>query len=398
MGKANKQENRKNGIMLIIILAVTFGMASGIVGELVARSYLSDYNTPFFGEINFSNENYGGAALIIRDAKKVIVEQDTKIVETINSANNSLVGIFKKQKIVLPSQGKHNSATGDEFNINNYYQINQETGHGFIITSDGWIITAANIDVLDDYVIITKDKKIYNINKIVRDSLTMFHFLHIAANDLPVKKFIPVNEISNGQLVLAVNWNGQSWSSRISDMRSAKRSLVNSSDIFFSRLNLVNNPPKEFNGSVLFNLSGDVIGLINDQGEIKLIYCFTSAVKSLLKYEEVRRASLGVNYIDLSQLVKAGATDLLRNGYDKGAIIYQDNKGIAVVKNSAADLAGLKEGDIIISADNIEINKGNNLTDVIQQFIAGDKVRIIYWRNGEKGEVEVELGEVRIKK
>ena len=405
MKNETKQENRKNGIMLVIILAVIFGMASGIVGELVVRSYLSDYNIPFFGEINFSNGNYGGGALIIRDAKKVVVEQDAKIVETINSVNNGLVGIFKKlapqsrniSGTMEPpvKQGKNDFAAGDGFNINNYYQINKEFGHGFIITSDGWIITAVKIDALGDYAVITKDKKIYDIDKIVGDSLTRFYFLHIAANDLPVKKFIPVNEISNGQLVLATNWNGQSWLSRISDMRSAKRNLVNSSDIFLSRVSLVNNPPEEFNGSVLFNLSGDVAGLINDQGEIKLIHYFTSAIKSLLRYEEVRRASLGVNYIDLSQLVKAGATDLPRNGYGKGAIIYQDDKGIAAVKGAAADLAGLKEGDIIISADNIEINKDNNLTDIIQQFMAGDKVRIIYWRDGEKGEVEVELGEIK---
>ncbi len=392
MNNETKQKNKKNGVMLIIILAVIFGMASGVVGELIARSYLLNYNIPFFGEISFTSGDYGGANLIIRDAKKVIVEQDTKVIETINSANNSLVGIFKKQKIKKSING---------FDLSDYYQISQEVSQGLIVSSDGWIITSflpIQTDVpsvLDDYVVITKDKKIYTIDNIVSDSLTPFYFIHIKVSDLPVRKFASINEINNGQLMLAVNWDGHSWLSRISDKQDKGQSIINFSDVFSSKVSLMENIPEEFKKSVLFNLAGDVVGLINDQGEIEPIYHFSSAIKSLFKYKEIRRASIGVNYINLSDLVKVNVEDLLQNGEDKGAMIYKNNKGIAVVKGSAADLAGLAEGDIIILIGNIEINKDNNLSEVIQSYLAGDKVKIVYLHNGKREEVEVVLGEIK---
>ena len=392
MNNETKQKNKKNGVMLIIILAVIFGMASGVVGELIARSYLLNYNIPFFGEISFTSGDYGGANLIIRDAKKVIVEQDIKVIETINSANNSLVGIFKKQKIKKSING---------FDLSDYYQISQEVSQGLIVSSDGWIITSflpIQTDVpsvLDDYVVITKDKKIYTIDNIVSDSLTPFYFIHIKVSDLPVRKFASINEINNGQLMLAVNWDGHSWLSRISDKQDKGQSIINFSDVFSSKVSLMENIPEEFKKSVLFNLAGDVVGLINDQGEIEPIYHFSSAIKSLFKYKEIRRASIGVNYINLSDLVKVNVEDLLQNGEDKGAMIYKNNKGIAVVKGSAADLAGLAEGDIIILIGNIEINKDNNLSEVIQSYLAGDKVKIVYLHNGKREEVEVVLGEIK---
>ncbi|MCK4554025.1 serine protease [Candidatus Parcubacteria bacterium] len=392
-----QQKNKKNGIVLVIVLAVIFGMASGVVGELIARSYLLNYNIPFFGEISFTSGDYGGANLIIRDAKKVIVEQDTKVIETINSVNNSLVGIFKKQKINKDTK---------KFNLDDYYRIDQEAGQGLVVSSDGWIITnflpaqtglpaqAGKLGVLANYVVITKDKKIYTIDNIVSDSLTPFYFIHIKVSDLPVRKFASINEINNGQLMLAVNWDGYSWLSRISNKQNKGQNIVNFSDVFLSKFSLMENIPEEFKKSVLFSLAGDVVGLIDDQGGIEPIYHFSSAIKSLFKYKEIRRASIGVNYINLSDLVKVNAEDLLQNGEDKGAMIYKNNKGIAVVKGSAADLAGLAEGDIIILIGNIEINKDNNLSEVIQSYLAGDKVKIVYLHNGKREEVEVVLGEV----
>ena len=128
-----KQENRKNGIMLIVILATIFGLLSGIVGGLAGRSYLDSYYLPFFGEINFSDRDYRGSTLIIRDAKKVIVEQDVKMVEAINSTKAGIVGIFKKsaKNLLLANND-------EEFNLNGYYQ--PHTLHSDLPHYDGHII------------------------------------------------------------------------------------------------------------------------------------------------------------------------------------------------------------------------------------------------------------------
>ena len=151
----------------------------------------------------------------------------------------------------------------------------------------------------------------------------------------------------------------------------------------------------EFKGSFLFNLSGDVLGLLDKNGAVEQISHFAGAIKSLLKNKVVVRPSLGVNYIDLSRVVSAIPTSSGQGEYKKGALIYKSIKGISVIKGGVAEKAGLKEGDIIISVEGMEINEKNNLTDIIQQFIAGDKISITYLRNDKESEVEVELGEIR---
>lgn len=393
---------KKNGIILTIILAVIFGLAAGVVGQLIARSYISEnIYIPFWGGVNLTDSNYSGANLIIRDAKKVVVEQNTKVIETINSINNSIVGIFSKNPL---SESKTKKPSGDsqedlEFNINNYYKLNQEIGLGLIITSDGWIITntfiaKANLkNILNDYVVITKDRKIYNIDKVIKDTITSFYFIHVAeVKDFPVKQFTETIKIESGQLALAINWEEKSLLTSIVGLKE-NSILLKFSDSFSDELILADN----LKGAVIFDLSGNIIGLAEREGKIRPTKHFIGAIESLLKNEDINRASLGVNYVDLSMLARENNTlaSLARDKYKKGALIYKNLDGVGMIKDSAAELAGLQVGDIIIQIDNIEINKYNTLTDVIQSYLAGAKINIQYLRNGDKKEVEVELGEIR---
>ena len=407
-------QKNKNGIMVVIILAVIFGLVSGVVGELIARVYIFEnaFNIPFFGEINFSNNNYGGSSLIIRDAKKVVVEQDTKVNETINSLGGSIVGIFKKIATTSPVQ---TAETGKEilaeFKISDSYQIKNELAQGFIITSDGWIITdyvlqelqqlsgqpekivkKAKENIFNKYVVITRDKEIYSVDNIVFDKLSFYSFWHIKASDLPVRKFALENEIHNGQLAIAVNWDDWAWLTTIIGQSKKEASLVQSSDENYREIILDQNPPKEFRGSYLFNLGGDLVGLINQEGKVEPISNYIPIVNSLLKNKEIKRASLGVNYIDLSRLVSVESGDS-----SKGALIYKNNKAVAVVKDSPADLAGLKENDIIISVNDTELDQNNNLSSVVSQYFPGDKVDIVYLRGDEEKKVKVKLEGIRVK-
>ncbi|MFA5813963.1 MAG: PDZ domain-containing protein, partial [Patescibacteria group bacterium] len=65
------------------------------------------------------------------------------------------------------------------------------------------------------------------------------------------------------------------------------------------------------------------------------------------------------------------------------------------VKGSPAELAGLKEGDIILTIDGAEIGRGNNLSNLLQTFSIGEKVSIDYLRAGEKKEAVITIGELK---
>lgn len=379
-----KQEFKKNNLILIIVLSVVFGLGAGIVGNLIISNLIpgSFVGSPFYGEINLGSGQ--GQNIVIRDAKKIVIEQDDKAVEAINLVKGGLVGIFKK--ISLPET----SSASAEINLADYYKLGQEVAEGMIITSDGWIVSKFTPESLN-YAIITQDKKVYLIDKIIKDSLTGFNFIHAAAKDLPVLKFAERSGIKSGQLALAVDWSGSSLLTTVSDEKSTDDNFLFFSDSFPDEIILANEFSKGFSGQFIFNLSGEVIGALDSIGKIRPISHLEGAINSLLKEKDISRPSLGVNYVDLSRLVNARSENNLEQ-YKNGALISKNLAGVSVVKGSAAGKAGLKEGDIIISVEGVALDYNNNLTDVIQRLAAGSAVDVVYFRDGKEVEVIVRLG------
>jgi hypothetical protein len=75
---------------------------------------------------------------------------------------------------------------GETITAEEYYKLDEDRGQGIIITSDGWILTSAfspsvrtELDIADNYVVITRDKKIYEIEKIIRETSSNFGFIKV---------------------------------------------------------------------------------------------------------------------------------------------------------------------------------------------------------------------------
>jgi serine protease Do len=374
---------KKHFLLTIIIICLILGIGGGFIGEIIAMNYFigSPYGLLSLGNIDFSQGKFSDQGFVISNAKNVIVQQDAKVDETVKSVANSLVGIYKKQKTAKAVTA---------FSLDNFYKLSDAVGQGFIITSDGWIVTAMALDKnYADYVVMTQDKKIYPIDAAASDNLTDLNFIHVAARDFSVRKIADLAEIKQGNLTVGVDWFGLGWVSSIEGW-SEKNALIKSSDNFSRKLVLNQDVPKEFKGSVIFNLAGDGLGMLNIKGEIEPLAYLTSAANSLFRNKIIKRPSLGANYINLTELA---AIDAANDGWQKGVIIYRDQKGLAVQKNGPADKAGLKEGDIIVSVDNISLDNSNDLAEIIQNYAAGDRITLLIRRNGSEKEVQVVLGE-----
>jgi len=382
------KENKKS--VYLLILSVLLAIISGIVGGMASWVYFSDnfFNMPFSNEINFSGTS-NGSGIIIRNPKKVVVEQNDKIVDTSNSVKNSLMGIYKKISTGTPPSIKNNYLV----NLDNFYKLDEEAGQGLIITSDGWVVSGSKVDK-DNYILISQDRKIYKIDKIINDSVSQFSFIHISAQDLPVRRFAERYEIKNGQLAAAINMRGEIQLNTIVNAKNFSGKEILSSDIFTDNIILADKIDKKFENSFLFDINGDIIGLIKNDGTVESISHFKSAVISLLKNKEIQRPSLGINYLDFAKYISSSASESEKTDFkiEKGALVQKDLSGMAVIKGSAADRAGFKEGDIIISIDGIEINKDNTLTDIIQDLAAGDNVNIIYYSQGKELNKDIVLG------
>ena len=166
---------QKNRLLPMIIVAFVCGFIAGVAGEIITRVYiLNDYSIPYFyNEVNLDDLNYNRPGLIIRDAKKVVVNHDVKVAETINSIRPSLVGIYKNLGVngTSATSSPATPATTTALVNLEYYKLDEPIFIGLIVTSDGWV-AASLPEALEktfnikDYVAITADKKIYQLEQI----------------------------------------------------------------------------------------------------------------------------------------------------------------------------------------------------------------------------------------
>lgn len=376
----------KNNTFLVIFLAVTCGLVAGIFGEIITRVYLlNDFSLPYLSQdVNLGNLN-SRSNLIIQDPKKVVVSQDLKISETISSLAPSLVSIFKEIK----PQADLNLLKSD------YYKLDQALFLGLVVTSDGWVLSSLPEELRGSfaakgYVVVAADRKIYTIDKVaVLDDLPGdVVFFHLAgASNLAVRKIVPRAELSLGQSLLVIDNHNNVWPTSLSSFEKTPEIL--SSDFLNARLTLANNSEAIQKNSFVFNLSGDLIAIIDAGQEIIPAFAYNSYWQSVWNKEVAPRPSLGVNYLDLSSV------RIPNFNSDKGALLYPGEDKVAVVKNGPAFAVGLKAGDIISWVNNQEINKFNDLADLIAQFKPGDKITITYLRDNQEKQVDVKLGELK---
>ncbi len=368
----------------MIVLLTACGFAAGILGTLLVRYMVEDSYLPYFNqELDLNNLNANRAGLIIREPKKVVVNQDLKIEETLNAVSGSLVGVFKE------------TAKSSDPNRPDYYALEKPLFIGLVVTGDGWVVSSLPDDIKEsfnvkNYLAVTADRKIYRIDKInvIKDSSGDAVFFHLAeANNLPVRKIVPRAELSLGQSLLVIDNEKNVWPTSLSSFK--KSAVVLSSDAPQAFLSLANNSEAKQRNSFIFNFAGDLVAVIGADKDIVPAFAYSNYWQDLGKEQISGRPFLGLNYLDLSAVKIADIT------MNKGALVYPGSDKVAVVKNSPAAAAGLVAGDIITWVNNQELTSGNDLADLIIRYRAGDKITLSYIRAGQERQAEIKLGELK---
>ena len=277
------------------------------------------------------------------------------------------------------------------------------SGSGVIISSDGYIVTNNHvIDGASKVRVTLYDKREYTADVLGRDKNTDLALLRIDEKNLPFALIGNSDEVKVGQWVIAVGNPFNLTSTVTAGIVSAKG----------RGLNLINDPRRQDpdtkyaieafiqtdaavnpgnSGGALVSSEGKLIGIntaiASETGQYAG-YAFAipsnlmkKVVDDLLKYGEVQRGILGVQIQDVnSQLAD-------REG-------LKEVKGVFVAKifeNSAADDAGLKEKDVILSIDGEAVNSSNELQEKVGKRNPGDKVKLIVLRDGSEHEFMVTL-------
>ncbi|MGC8595105.1 MAG: Do family serine endopeptidase [Candidatus Kryptoniota bacterium] len=275
------------------------------------------------------------------------------------------------------------------------------SGSGVIVTSNGYIITNNHVvEGADKNGIKVRllDKREF-IGKLVgTDPTTDVAVIKIDANDLPVAALGNSDSVKVGQWVLAIG-NPLNLSSTVtSGIVSAQgRDLDITSGLWgirnFIQTDAAINPGNS--GGALVNLKGEVIGInsaiatqtgfFQGYGFAIPINLVKKTAEDIIAYGRVRRPMLGVQ-------LKPGLdeTDARALGLSKpeGVLIQE------VLKDSPAQSAGLKPGDLILAVDGKEVNASNELQTLIAEHRPGDVVSLKIYRDGKTFTKDVKLAEL----
>jgi hypothetical protein len=155
------------------------------------------------------------------------------------------------------------------------------------------------------------------------------------------------------------------------------------------------NPSLVTDGVLVFDVPKNAEGLM-----LEVSGSFGSPEKKYIDLEsaiegiETERVSLGVRYAPVDATIQADNN--LPYAYGAFVVRGQNTGEMAVVPDSPADKAGIKENDIILEVDGVRIVGGDKLTEAIGKHKIGDEVRLKVWRKGE-GEKELLVTLTQIK-
>ncbi len=269
------------------------------------------------------------------------------------------------------------------------------SGSGVIISADGYIVTNNHvIDNASEVEVTLNDNRSYVAEVIGVDPTTDIALLKVQGNDLPYLNYGNSEEIRVGEWVLAVGNPLDLTSTVTAGIVSAKgRSIgilarsntsaqgVNTAIESFIQTDAAVNPGNS--GGALVNLKGELIGINTAIASTTGSYAgysfavpaalVSKIVEDLKDYGTVQRALLGVNIGDVNaQLAKEQGLKINRG-------VYVSN----VNTNSAAEEAGIREGDVIVEINSRPINNVAQLQEAIAVNRPGDRVKITYYRDGD---------------
>lgn len=338
------------------------------------------YNRPTTSIFHSSNSASNNAATFAEGS----------ISEIANSVSKSVVSIIT-----------NTSTTGSFFTG----QVSQAAGTGFIISSDGYIATNKHVVANATKIgVILDDGSTYeDVELIGTDPINDFAIIKIKdVKDLTPIKIGDSKTTNIGQQVVAIgNALGTYQNSVTSGIISGKgRSLTasDSSRTTYETLSDMIQTDAAINGGnsggPLVNAAGEVIGINtayasqgNNVGFAIPINSVKGIMAGVLKDGKFERAVLGVRYQTITPLIaKEKKLDVTAGAYVKGS-----NNASAVIKGSAGDKAGIKDGDIITAVNGTKIGTAGSLGSLIGEYAVGDTVKLEVYRDKKYIELDVKL-------
>ena len=366
---------------LIIILLVLLGFAN------ITRKYLPSKTTTEPSEkVKIVSEESITINIVKKAGPSVVT-----IAEEVTPRSTSGINLGPFSIFGIPAPQEQPSAPVEP----------QSIGTGFIIDTEGLILTNKHVVSGNQgkYQIVTSNDKKYEVTKIYRDPLNDIAILQIDKSQNSGSSLTPIelgdsSNLQVGQYAVAIGTALGEFKNTVTTgvVSGLGRGITAGSPFEGSveRLDNVIQTDAAINpgnsGGPLLNSAGQVIGVntaVSQSGQNIGFAIPINAIKDSLKnFNETgkfERPYMGVAYKIISK-------DLaILNDLPEGAYIQQ------VIKDSSADKAGIKPGDVITKIDGRKIDEKTELSAIIAKKKVGDTITAIIFREDETREIKVVL-------
>lgn len=273
----------------------------------------------------------------------------------------------------------------------------QALGSGVVIDAKkGYIITNFHvIDGASEIKITFQDGRTLEATKVGEDQQTDFALLKLNTipKNLTALKFADSDKLKVGDFAIAIGnpfGLGQTVTSGIISALGRSGLNIENYENFIQTDAAINSGNS---GGALINLKGELIGintaiLGKSGGNIGIGFAIPSnmannIVQQLMKHGSVKRGMLGIMGTEV--------TEELAKNFD-----YENTNGAfvnEVLKDSAAEKAGIRSGDILTSINNVPIKNFGQLRAKIATYGAGSKIKLGVFRDGKEISLDVTLAD-----
>ncbi len=276
-------------------------------------------------------------------------------------------------------------------------------GAGFIVDANGLIVTNKHV-ISDDqaqYSVVLSDGRSFDAEVKAKDPSNDVAILKIDATDLPTLTLGDSDPVSIGQTVIAIGNPLRFTSTVTKGIISGKSRTITASDgsgqaetledVF--QTDAAINPGNS--GGPLIDLTGHAIAVntaVSQQGQLIGFAIPINVIKndltSFSQQGKIVRPLLGVRYVPITKDLASQE----KLPVDQGAYIQPgQNNEPAVLSDSPASQAGIKEGDIITKVNGDAITEEHSLAGLLTKYAPGDTITLTVLRDGKTSEIKVTL-------
>lgn len=371
------------GVMIGIFVAIVF--VAGAAAEKV-------WGVPILK--NLARVESGGAIIEQR-----ILTEESVVTQVAEQASESVVTVsYKRETPVMQRYFLDPFGMFGGTRPSGEVETEQvDIGSGFIVDKSGLVVTNKHVVSMgqpDDYKVILKDDKEYQVEKIWRDPVNDLAILKVSNGEFLAIEMGDSDKLKVGNFVVAIGTAlGEFRHTVTTGVISGLGRGITAGDGFMGAEKLDNviqtdaaiNPGNS--GGPLLNSAGQVIGVnvavsqsANNIGFALPIKVVKESLQNFNETGQFDRPFFGVRY----QMITKEQGIL--NSVPAGAYVVE------VVTDSSADKAGVEKGDIITKFDGKElVEEKDGLVGLLSKKKIGDRVEVEIWRDKEVKKIQVEL-------